>query len=105
MGVYNFCKIKSKEINLSKELTSVLLIAALFHDFGKLDDSCQKILSKNDKTIYSDGSEKMINHVDAGVCFLINKYLETKNKIFLHSAALIKAHHIRIENQNKLYYY
>lgn len=80
------------EDNSKKAFNYAVLLAAEYHDFGKLDEQPQQILSGNIKNI------KMLNHVDAGVALMIKKYEETKNWLYLFSALLIYGHHIGLPN-------
>lgn len=82
-----------------KFLKQAVLIASLYHDLGKLDDHSQPILSSRDKI----EDVKMLNHVEAGVVFCLNKYKQTKNSTYLYAAYLIHAHHIGLLNQDKLF--
>jgi len=86
---FNLIKDFSK---LKVAFIQALKIAWEYHDFGKLDNQCQNILSGKLKNV------KMLNHVDAGVAFLCKKYKDTNNALFLFSAFLILAHHIGLPN-------
>ena len=69
---------------------NVLEWATLFHDLGKLDDDCQFVLKQESE------HKRMLNHVQAGVSYLEQKYKETKKNSFLLSAILVSAHHREI---------
>lgn len=84
---------------LSPFLQKVVLIAAIFHDFGKLIDSSQKILNNPDQI----DDVKMVNHVDAGVAWCLMKYQKTNDSVFVYAAYLIHAHHIGLQNRQKLF--
>lgn len=84
---------------LSPFLQKATLLAALFHDFGKLIPESQKILSQNDVTL----DAKMVNHVDAGVAWCIREYEKTKEEVYVYAAYLIHAHHIGLHNQETLF--
>jgi CRISPR-associated endonuclease/helicase Cas3 len=77
-------------------LEKSILIAALYHDLGKLDEQAQKVL-------YGESTDKMLNHVDAGVAFCLKVYLETKKLEFLLAAYLIHSHHIGMVDFNTLF--
>lgn len=77
----------------------VISLAATFHDFGKLDPQAQDILSQD----YSDENDgKMLNHVDAGVALLLQRYESTKNLAYLLASFLVHAHHIGLQNLNPM---
>lgn len=65
---------------------SALTAAATVHDFGKLDDANQQVLRGEKRA-----SHLPINHVDAGVAYLLSKGL-------YFSAVLVKAHHEGLRN-------
>lgn len=92
-NVFNFSISSVKEMEkymfdkkLYNFLLSIVSLASEYHDLGKLDENSQEILNGKVK-------EKMLNHVDAGCCYLMNKYNETKNNVYLYSAWLVNAHH------------
>lgn len=89
--------------NLSNEIKDfsmdIVSLAAQYHDLGKLDKQAQDILLQ-DYTEENDG--KMINHVDAGVAILLDKYENTKNLAYLSAAFLVHAHHIGLQNLNPM---
>jgi len=89
------CLVKSKLSDKSNFLIDVVSLASMYHDLGKLDDNAQAILSGD----YSDEHEtKMLNHVDAGVALLLDKYNKSKNLAYLIAASLIHAHHVGLNN-------
>lgn len=98
----NINQIKDNFIDLYEEVSDFEVLkqaffravefAAEYHDMGKLDNQCQRILRGELK------DTKMLNHTDAGVAYLLKKYEETDNAIFIFSAVLIKAHHIALED-------
>lgn len=83
---------------LSPFLRKATLLAVLFHDFGKLDEHAQKVLSKPD---FSD--DEMVNHTDAGVAWCIREYQKTQDISFIYAAYLIHAHHIGLLNRDDLF--
>lgn len=84
---------------LSPFLRKAVLVSVLFHDFGKLDVESQKVLCQPDPI----EGVKMINHVDAGVAWCINKYKETNDLPFIYAAYLIHAHHIGLQDRSRLF--
>lgn len=82
-------------------LVSAILIAALYHDLGKLDESAQPILSAPDRIT----DAKIINHVEAGVIYCLGRFRKTGYNCFLLAAYLIHAHHIGLMNQSSLFEY
>lgn len=60
-----------------------------YHDLGKLEKLIQDIM-------YDGHKQKMINHVDAGVAYMLQKYRETENECYVIQAILLHAHHIGI---------
>jgi len=96
-GVYNGCFEKLNRIERHVDakwfpiLKKSVLYAALYHDLGKLDEQDQQCL-------YGDIDGKMLNHVDAGVSFLLEKYHSEKDVSFLIASYLILAHHIGLPN-------
>ena len=77
---------------------NMVFVAALYHDIGKLDDSIQLILNSKNHS-----GKRMLNHVDAGVLCMIQKYQQTNNIIYVYIAWLIHAHHIGLQNENFLF--
>ena len=86
----NFC-----EQDLFSAIERIVLLAAEYHDMGKLDDQAQEILSNNKE-------EKLINHIDAGVAYLLSLYKTTKKLEYLAAAYLIHAHHIGFCNFDEI---
>lgn len=84
---------------LSPMLRKATLLAVLFHDFGKLDSDSQKILCLPDQV----KDIKMINHVDAGVSWLIKEYNKTSDISYVYAAYLVHAHHIGLQNRDSLF--
>lgn len=93
-----------KKTKLSKYqigfLIDVVSLSALYHDIGKLDSSAQAILCGDNDNDNQD--TKMLNHVDAGVAILTQRYESTKNLAYLVAAFLIHAHHLGLKNQNPM---
>jgi len=101
--VYNGCKREldriSKHINNPFYLTILrksVLLAAIYHDLGKLDEQAQKIMKK-------EIVGKMINHVDAGVAHLLSEYKKNNDDCYLIGAYFILAHHIGLPNPNEIF--
>jgi CRISPR-associated endonuclease/helicase Cas3 len=102
--VLKYCENES----LKEVLTEILKAAAVYHDFGKLDEISQQLLHG---AIKFSKNVKMINHTDAGACILINFAREFAGKedydnMFkcLMSAILVTGHHIGMlqpERQSK----
>lgn len=84
---------------LSPMLCKAVVIAALFHDFGKLDADSQIVLSRQDR----DEDAKIKNHVDAGVAWCLREYNSSEDVSFVYAAYLIHAHHIGLQNRCELY--
>lgn len=72
---------------LKQHLIDAVVLAGLYHDIGKLFQESQKVLSG--KLV----KDHLLNHVDAGVCYLLGKYNETKIKTYALAAWLVHAHH------------
>ncbi len=98
-----YMSLDSSVISAARE---VLEIAAEYHDLGKLDLVSQEIIKKRHHN--ENGSKiSMLNHVDAGSAFLLQKYSEIKKSglslalriNYLIAAVLIDAHHIGILNK------
>ena len=92
-GVTTGCRKRLKEIEpyVSPEMYRVIfksvMLAAPYHDLGKLDDQAVAILSGNQEG-------RMINHVEAGVVYLMRRYEDTNLLEYLIAAYLVHAHHI-----------
>lgn len=79
-------------------LSEVTLLAAYYHDIGKLDEAAQIYLKESS---YSD--EKMLNHVDAGVSLLLSKYNKTKKIQYVIAAYFVYCHHIGLQDFEDLF--
>ena len=66
--------------------------ATSFHDIGKLHPDNQAFL----QTL---PNHKMLNHVDAGVAFLMRLYKEWQDNALLYAALIVHGHHIGILNK------
>ena len=88
-NIKDFC-----EPSIYKVLEMSVLLAAEFHDIGKLDSQPQAVLY--------GGDQKMLNHVDAGVSYLLSQYKKSNDLLYLISAYLVHAHHIGFLNYNRL---
>lgn len=66
-----------------KLLKNIVMLAAEFHDLGKLDETNQNVLSGKCKA-----RSLPVQHTDAGTAYLLNKL---KNVV---SAVLVRSHHI-----------
>jgi CRISPR/Cas system-associated endonuclease Cas3-HD len=84
---------------LSPFLRKATLIAILFHDFGKLESTSQKVLCQDDQP----KDTKLVNHVDAGVAWCIREYNKKKDASFIYAAYLVHAHHIGLKNRDDLF--
>lgn len=93
-------ELKKKEKYVSKRIYPVLeksvILAAIYHDLGKLDNQSQSVLRGELKS-------RMLNHVDAGAAHMLNKYHETRDLSFLIAAYLILSHHIGLVNFNYVF--
>jgi len=76
-------------------LYRVIELAAEYHDMGKLDELNQSVLN-------GESNRKMVNHVDAGVAFLIKKFEEYNDTQYLMAAYVILAHHIGYDDFSKI---
>ena len=76
-------------------IKKVILLAAEYHDLGKLDEQSQKILSGKE-------NGRMINHVQAGVTHLLNLYQKENKLEYLIAAYVVHAHHIGYEDREDL---
>jgi len=92
-GVFSKCQRylsrlkKTCHPDIFKGIERIVLLAAEYHDMGKLDNQAQKILKgKKD--------EKLINHIDAGVAYLLSLYQKEQKLEYLAASYLIHAHHI-----------
>ena len=103
-GVFNYCDASIARIKrfINPEMFPVfkkaILLAAIYHDLGKLDEQAQFILNGLGKK-----DEKMINHVDAGVAYLLLLYENSKDIVYLIAAYLVLAHHIGLPNYTKMF--
>ena len=79
-------------------MMDIVSLAAIYHDMGKLAAQPQSILQGD----FGDSNGKMLNHVDAGVASLLNRYEKTKNVSYLLAAFLVHAHHIGLSNLKTL---
>lgn len=92
-NVVRFCESELSSITVDKRIQPLydflkrcLLIAASFHDLGKLGDENQSVLRGDKKA-----RNLPINHCDAGVAYMM------RNRALL-SALLIYSHHIGLPN-------
>ncbi len=86
-------KYLSYDKKMIAEMREILILSAEYHDLGKLDILAQE-------TIRNGHKRKMLNHVDAGVSFLLSKYDKNIPETYcnLSSAILVNAHHIGLLN-------
>lgn len=80
-------------------LQEVVKTAILYHDMGKLQYDCQKVLSLKEK----DETLCMPNHVDAGSAYCIKMYNKTGDKLWIFSSYLIHCHHIGLQNFSDIF--
>ena len=80
-------------------LQKAVLLGTLYHDEGKLIPSSQDLLCQLDR---QEGAH-LVNHVDAGVAWSLQKYKSTQDMAWLYAAYLIHAHHIGLQNKAELY--
>jgi len=73
-------------------MREIIEVSTEYHDIGKLDELAQEVIKGGHK-------KKMLNHVDAGVAVLLQRYKETCNVNYLISAILLDAHHLGILNK------
>jgi CRISPR-associated endonuclease/helicase Cas3 len=73
----------------------VVLLAAEYHDLGKLDDQAQQILSGKEQG-------RMINHVQAGTTYLLKMYDKEGLIEYLLAAYIVHAHHIGFESRQEV---
>lgn len=78
-------------------LRKASVLAALFHDMGKLEPKTQDILSMEDAS-----DEKLLNHVDAGVAWCIREHEKNNDDAFIYAAWLVHAHHRGLKNKQDL---
>lgn len=97
LGVYDIVK-KRRHI-LSPFLQKAISLAAVFHDMGKLDEHIQVHLKKDTTT-----DKKMLNHVEAGVCYCLSQFEKTNDKVWVYAAYFIHSHHIGLSNVGNLFY-
>lgn len=97
-GVYSIAKreLENKKQYIDKDVYELIyasvLLAAEYHDLGKLDKHCQDILNGTIK------ANRMLNHVDAGVAYLFNEYKTNKNPAYFLAAFISHAHHIGLDS-------
>jgi CRISPR-associated helicase Cas3 len=82
------------EVETRKFLIDVIELSSRYHDLGKLDTLIQQVLSLNS----TQPGIRLINHVDAGVAFLLKKYKDTNHLAYLLSAFFVLSHHIGLQN-------
>jgi len=90
-----FFKGSEKEWNC---LWNTLYLSTTYHDLGKLDAKSQEIMHDN----HDSKKGKMVNHVDAGVSYLINRFQSSSKIEFLYAAILVSSHHRGIMNEENL---
>lgn len=92
------CALKnSQRLFKNQMFVDAVTIAALYHDIGKLHQESQDVLSG---TLFK---EHLLNHVDAGVAYLLDRYLSTSNITYLISAWIVHAHHKGLQDADKLF--
>lgn len=74
-------------------ILDVVRLSAMYHDMGKLDVHIQPVLSST-----SPPDVRLLNHVDAGVAFLLKRFKETNHTAYLVSAFFVLSHHIGLQN-------
>lgn len=100
-GVYSNCLRNLETIKphvnpvLFETIKRIVLLAAVYHDLGKLDSQAQKVLKGKCK-------DKMINHVDAGTGFLLKLFEKNKQMEYLIAAYVVNAHHIGFIDWDKI---
>jgi len=87
-----------KDLNISNSDYDFIKYLLIFHDIGKLDKSIQNTLSQPDAS-----EDKILNHVAAGVNYMIRKYEQTKNIFYKYCAWLIHSHHIGLSDKDDLF--
>lgn len=74
-------------------VVDALTLAARYHDMGKLDPHIQSVLSSS-----ISSNNRLLNHVDAGVAYLLKKFRETNHTAYLIAAFFVLSHHIGLQN-------
>lgn len=78
-------------------LKEIVEVAAAYHDLGKLDDDCQEFLDNPER------GYKMLNHVDAGVAYLLSESDAVSDNIkksaYFLAAILVQGHHRGLFNK------
>jgi len=99
MGVFNGCRTRLSDMEkfcpdkeLFQAMKVALLLAAEYHDLGKLDAQAAEVLGGRSEA-------KLINHVDAGVAFLLREHQKSGALEFLLAAVFVHSHHIGLVNQ------
>ena len=87
-------KLSTLNVEQKQFTRDITTLSATYHDLGKLDDNTQEYLRKSDVP----PDVKLINHVDAGVAFMLQKYKDTGNLVYLVSAFFILCHHFGLQN-------
>jgi CRISPR/Cas system-associated endonuclease/helicase Cas3 len=97
ISIRHLTRIKPYVVNkdIYDVIEKVVILSATYHDLGKLIDQAQRILK-------GETQGAMINHVSAGVIYLLKEYSRTNKLEYLISAYLVKAHHIGLLNFNKI---
>ena len=93
----NLSRIKKyvKDVEIYLVIEKAVILAGTYHDLGKLLEQPQKVLNGEIK-------ERMVNHVSAGVVYLLNQYSYNQKLEYLIAAYLIHAHHIGFLNFDKI---
>jgi len=94
---------KKQYLNVDEEtysaMENILSLACTYHDMGKLDDQCQRVLrTPPDASRDGHTKQRMINHVDAGCAFLINCYDKYNESQYIMAAFIVLAHHIGFDD-------
>lgn len=71
----------------------IIRVSSIYHDMGKLDSNIQPILSSNEAP-----EVRLLNHVDAGVAYLLKEYNDTGHTVYLMSAFFVLSHHIGLQD-------
>lgn len=98
--IRNVCsQSEQSALHLLKEqyLVDAVILAALYHDMGKLHAESQDVLAGR---IFKD---HLLNHVDAGVAYLIAKFQKTQNITYALAAWLVHAHHRGLVDFDKFF--